>query len=776
MTAKLERSRFKELSQIKDWDKKLYYTALYYAECGYYVIPVRKNAKKLPGGKLASITYADASKNADTISEWYQPGKGTYVGLNIGIACGKDDGVFAVDLDIKEGANGMHRWEALEGDLGKLPEGPVQVTPHGGRHMLLKWQKNAVNSTSKIGQGIDTRGGTADACKGHIVVWPSSIGGVRYKWLQFGKPPEAPKWLIDKLGDTWDNLDDSKIEVVEGIIPGRGNENITADDLENPVTSNQVEILLRHVDINDLAYEDWLRIGMSIKSEFPGVKGLEMWAHWSAGGERHQQGECTTRWNGFAHPGAVRIGTLFHFARLGGWAHDPERDDARKESVFDALVHDMNNRYAVLSVGGRLRVLRQSPPQSTQHSSFDLLDKETFKTLLENKIVYVETPQGAVRPISHATLWLAHPERRTYEQGLGLFPEGAPEGYFNTWEGFPLDPVKGDCSKFINLIKKDLCQCDSQLSEWLLDWCADLVQNPHDPKGCAVVLKGLEGTGKGTFAKALGVLMGPHFRHLIDDSYLTSNFNSHMMDALLVFADEITWGGNLKSAGKLRGIITERMLLGERKGVDALLYRNLVHMVIASNADWVVPAGQNSRRWFVLDVSAKHASCLPYFDALHAQLDNGGYEALLHYLLNRKITSNLRFAPVTDALEHQRELSAVYPSPAQWWAGAIDREFFTSTPAEGDFKPSTQLNDAWPVHVRTNLLYDEYVAWCDIRKARAVNAPVFKRLLVQWGAVDARLRGAGDRIRVLKLPDVKEAREQLIRHYPGILEKDDDDD
>ena len=41
----------------------------------------------------------------------------------------------------------------------------------------------------------------------------------------------------------------------------------------------------------------------------------------------------------------------------------------------------------------------------------------------------------------------------------------------------------------------------------------------------------------------------------------------------------------------------------EPKGVDPFSVRNCIHLLMSSNADWVVPAGADARRYFVLDVS-----------------------------------------------------------------------------------------------------------------------------------------------------------------------------
>jgi hypothetical protein len=76
-----------------------------------------------------------------------------------------------------------------------------------------------------------------------------------------------------------------------------------------------------------------------------------------------------------------------------------------------------------------------------------------------------------------------------------------------------------------------------------------------------------------------------------------------------------------------------------------------------SNEEWSVPAGPFSRRYFVLDVNPKRKGDKAYFDALHEELENGGVEAFLYDMLRRKITCNLREAPITEGLRIQRELS-----------------------------------------------------------------------------------------------------------------------
>ncbi len=134
---------------------------------------------------------------------------------------------------------------------------------------------------------------------------------------------------------------------------------------------------------------------------------------------------------------------------------------------------------------------------------------------------------------------------------------------------------------------------------------------------------------------------------------MLGKFNSHLKDCLLCFVDEGVWGGDKQAAGVLKGLITERIMMIEPKGINAFPVENHMNLIIASNNDWVVPAGFDERRYLVLDVSPEHKQDTEYFGAIVAQMNRGGRAAMLHDLLERKITVDLRTVPRTAALLDQ---------------------------------------------------------------------------------------------------------------------------
>lgn len=713
----ISKSKMKEISESGDAKWMVYLAAKEYISQGFFLLPLRKNSKFMLE-KEHHINYGSASKNPDVVEKWFHPMTGKFAGYNIGIATGREGGLFVVDVDRHGPVDGFKSLKdaITENEYNGLINSVSQTTPNNGSHHIFYWQENASSSTEKIAKGVDTRGGTSDACKGHIVVFPSTIDGKMYEWNIGGEITSIPPWVMEKMGVNWKS-NPTKF----GSGSSRGNENVGTDDEEQVVPIEQVSRMLGAVDPNDLSYDEWLKVGQAVNSQHPTKEGFALWDDWSKRGDRYKSGECDVRWRGFDPTGPIRIGSLFYYAKDKGW--EPEKGD-KKGSKIDELVERINSTYAIVVTGGKVKVLREKnsrPDPSMSH--YDLLGINDFTALTQNDVMLIENNKGETKPVQISKVWLGHEGRRTYHNGMGLFPDNkVPEGYYNIWNGFSVTPAKGDCDLFTDHVFNIICSGNETLYIWLMDWCADLMQDPANPKGTAVVMRGDEGAGKGTLADTLGMMLGSHYVHLIDESHLTSNFNSHMMDALFIFADEITWGGNVKSSGKLKGMVTEKYLVGERKGVDAVGYKNMTHLMIASNGAWVVPAGANSRRWLVLDVSNAKAKNSKYFGEIVSQLNNGGREALLYELLNRKITSDLRTAPETNLLNEQRIRSSESDTFLRWWISCLEMEKISVADVGVDVNENSI---DWPEQVMKAELYASYEAWCLERRIRPEQITIF---------------------------------------------------
>ncbi len=255
--------------------------------------------------------------------------------------------------------------------------------------------------------------------------------------------------------------------------------------------------------------------------------------------------------------------------------------------------------------------------------------------------------------------WFSHPDRNCYSS-LQFAPGiTVPEHVYNLWQGFAFTPsALGSWTLLKDHIRNNIAGGNPEIYSYILDWMADVVQLHPDKPGVALVLIGKKGVGKGIFANNFGKLLGRHFVQLTHSKQLTGQFNSHMQDVLLAFADEAFWGGDKQAESNLKGLITESHLLIEPKFVNAFTVRSYTRLIIASNNDWVVPTSEDERRYLVLHVNDESKGDKAYFKAIQEQLEHGGYEAMLNELQHRDLSqSNLRHAPRTQGLSQQTYLS-----------------------------------------------------------------------------------------------------------------------
>jgi len=97
-----------------------------------------------------------------------------------------------------------------------------------------------------------------------------------------------------------------------------------------------------------------------------------------------------------------------------------------------------------------------------------------------------------------------------------------------------------------------------------------------------------------------------------------------------------------------------------------VMVRNMLHVMMASNDLWVVPAGERERRFGVFDVPDRQLQNEAWFLPIYQQLQNGGYAAMLYDLLHRDLGDfHPRRFPRTTALLDQQSAS-LDPLEA-WW-------------------------------------------------------------------------------------------------------------
>ena len=381
-----------------------------------------------------------------------------------------------------------------------------------------------------------------------------------------------------------------------------------------------------------------------------------------------------------------------------------------KEHDIEPWLAKLNSEYALIeSVGGKCRIAKEiySPALERHEVEFFLVDG--FKTTYSNRFVDVNKPITGggftIASVPVGSWWLSHPQRRTYSDVI-FYPNHTFDGRLNLWRGFACDALPGDCDLFLKHICDNLCKGNKENNRYLLGWMAKAVQFPHLTGEVAIVMRGRQGTGKGTFSKIFGSLFGVHYKAITNPKHLIGNFNGQLQDAVIVFADEAFSTDNKQHESALKALITESTIMVELKGVDVTAARNCCHLIMAGNEDWLVPARLDDRRFFIVELDDAHRRDTEYFSAIMKQMDNGGREALLHYLLNYDLSKfDVRMPPKTEELRRQQDHSMsdmeaflyhrlqdgrMLPDRAVWQTEVVKDEVFDSFIAETNTRLSLQ--------------------------------------------------------------------------------------
>lgn len=417
-----------------------------------------------------------------------------------------------------------------------------------------------------------------------------------------------------------------------------------------------------------------------------------------------------------------------------------------RAACADPTLEEMNNKHSVLlQEGGKTRVLSWERTELDEDRQVPVLQSfEDFRNRYMHRFVDYPTEQGMRRkPLGK--WWLEHPQRREYF-ALRFFP-GKPEevdGYLNMWRGYAVLPKAGDWSLMREHVRRVLANGDETCADYIIKWAAWAMQNPGEPAEVALVLRGGRGTGKGIFARALKHLFGQHGLQVNSPAQLTGRFNAHLRDCCLLFADEAIVPGDKAAESVLKGLITEPELTIEGKGVNLVQARNRLHVVMASNEEWVVPAGIDERRFAVFEVSGEHAQDSDYFRAIAEQLRGGGLAAMLHDLLAMDLGDwhPRRNVPQTDALHAQKAatvtgIDAVFLDllrageiPARWWKD-YNRPFLATADLR-EYAQTRLRRDDVTLNAVNKLLRDLGYQYHDKSRPRGFILPPLSEARAAW--------------------------------------------
>ena len=247
------------------------------------------------------------------------------------------------------------------------------------------------------------------------------------------------------------------------------------------------------------------------------------------------------------------------------------------------------------------------------------------------------------KPISAGDAWKRSSDRREYGK-IGYWPgaHGCPAKSYNLWQRWGVEPEQGDWSIIRDHIINVISDGDKDKADYILDWCAHMVQRPWEKPGVALVFRGRKGTGKSLLTELVATAIGRRNALITaNGKQLFGTFNWHLADKLLIGAEEAFFVGNHELNDQLKHLLTGGDIELEQKFGQRISMKSMHRMIMTSNHDQVISASDDERRFFVCDVSEARRGDDAYFAPL-VRVIKGADDATLAAFLQELQTRNIK--------------------------------------------------------------------------------------------------------------------------------------
>jgi Family of unknown function (DUF5906)/Bifunctional DNA primase/polymerase, N-terminal len=726
--------------------------------------PIEKGWNK-PENAIRSLKALNERLAEDWVYERYR---------NFGIPGGAND-LLIIDLDNKNRTTnpdtpfGTTAWAGLieqkKAEGCEIPNAPVVISPSGGEHWYFRQRQNCPpiggGGANGISPNIDIIGHIA----GQVLAPGSQTAAGEYKSkpgtpnvfeaFKSGTIPEIPEWLDD-------------------LIRKKGSSAATdGKDRAPPVPLVPADLLKRALALISAdrfpSHNDW----------FPVVT-----AFGALSGYSEEIEDALTEWSIY-EPNPDRVYDIFEqgrenklaqtagpaFFKINKWLTGPGASKAAIELAAEIATYELReNAREVFDDEVTRELIANSTPDPEAGAApgpavppvpewvarlnaegyaivrgldrvakidgdgaISFESREAFKTYWDKLRLRVT---GSNRSIGQGSAWLKHPARADFTN-IGVWKPGEePIGALNQFKGLAVARKKGLWPKVKDFLLNVICSGDPELYKYVLNWSADLLQNPTIKGYVALVLVGEQGTGKTFFGTEL---LGSYFRaankkHLTTPNHLVGKFNAHLLGQLYVLCNEAMFGGDKATRGAFKAAVTEDTILIEKKGVDIFEAPCATSLVFCSNnVHTAVHVEEGDRRSTIIPVSDRRKEDTAYFKRLIDALEAGEREAFLDGMLARDLSGyDRRKCHDTDA--KKAAIRATAGSTAQWYIERLESGILPGL--DGSIRQmQVKLGERgtdWEtdaVTVLRDLAWQDYQHW--LRSNRTARADVPQ----EWGRV-----------------------------------------
>lgn len=390
-----------------------------------------------------------------------------------------------------------------------------------------------------------------------------------------------------------------------------------------------------------------------------------------------------------------------------------------------AVIDDFTSRFAIWQ-GPALAIDVKAASKGAQKP---FMTRQNFASSYGHKFVEI----NGKRRLLPEMLWSMSSARRV--QGLTFEPSedtivSTPSGEMvNQWSGFEIPPYEGevydeDVERFTSYIKDVVCSGDVRVYEWVIAWLADMLKDPSNKAGTAMVLVGIEGAGKSFLGHEIirKIIGNSHSVSTNSVENITKNFNIAYTKKIFIQCDEATNSRQKAVAARLKSLLTDPIQMVEPKGIDPYALPNYARFIFTSNdiEDAIyMNSGRNDRRYTVLEVSSRYVGMIEeYWIPFVDWLSEENTLAKIHkWLISQEYEKRLIKTPInTEARSRMQQAS--WDAFDAWLAEMLIRDHPLSE--DTHIAPHQAVSDEkqihgnlierseWPLLVEWNCLAEDF--------------------------------------------------------------------
>ena len=371
------------------------------------------------------------------------------------------------------------------------------------------------------------------------------------------------------------------------------------------------------------------------------------------------------------------------------------------KNYIDFQVAKKMEDFAFIMMDSKTGIFRKS-----EDGDLTLYSVKSISDLFLNKNFHSKDPYNLKKKIMIDVVkhWMRSQGREDFTSVIFTDKETKEEEY-NLFRGFAYEPINHpdvDLEPYFTLVKDVIANGNELFNNVNHAFIAQMIQDPFNKLGTALVLSGKKRIGKGTFVKIIGELIGGnHYFQTNQPDKVFGRFNIQLLRTILVYLNEAFWSGDKSMEGRIKGIITDDDFSYEIKGGAIFGAKNVTRLILDSNEKYIVPATEDEGRYIVEGISDCKKGDKEFFTSVNnLRTSQKAMEKLMYFYLNfdyKPFEHYLREAPKSKHLVEQ--IMQNFSKIQEWWYRNLQ---------EGNIYKTSYVMDANGIKIANEALWDSF--------------------------------------------------------------------